>query len=64
MKLKNKLFLQFGILCFCTINIFGLILINHNFNSIYKNSINSALGEYSVIYANIESNENIKKHIF
>lgn len=64
MKLKNKLFLQFGILCFCTINIFGLILINHNFNSIYKNSINSALGEYSVIYANIESNENIKNIFF
>lgn len=64
MKLKNKLFLQFGILCVCTINIFGLILINYNFNSLYKNAINSALGEYSIIYTNIESNENIKNIFF
>ena len=60
MKLKNKLFLYFGILFFVTINIYGFILIESNFNTIIESTINGALGEYSVIRENIESNSGRK----
>ena len=57
MKLTNKLFLYFGILFFFTINIFGMVLIQSNFNLTVKNTVNASLGEYSVIYTNLESKE-------
>ena len=57
MKLKNRLFLYFGVLFFFTINIFGIVLIQSNFNLTVKNTVNAALGEYSVIYTNLESKE-------
>ena len=60
MKLKNKLLLYFCVLFFVTINIYGVILMEYNFNIILQNTINNSLGEYSVIYANIKSNENAK----
>lgn len=59
MKLKNKLFLNFGIILFFSINIFGITLIESSFNLIIKNIINSSIREYSVIYTNIKSGENI-----
>ena len=64
MKLKHKLFLYFGILFFVTMNIYGVILIESNFNTVLQNTINGALGEYSVIYANIKSNSNTKNMFF
>ncbi len=57
MKLKNKLFLYFGVLFFLTINIFGIVLIQSNFNLTINNTVNASLGEYSVIYTNIEYRE-------
>lgn len=64
MKLKNKLFLYFDILFFVTINIYGVILIETNFNTVIENTISGALEEYSVICANIESNSNAKNIFF
>lgn len=64
MKLKNKLLLYFGALFFVTINIYGIILIQSDFNIILQNTINNSLGEYSVIYTNIKSNENSKNIFF
>ena len=64
MKLKNKLLLYFGALFFVTINIYGIILIESNFNIVLQNTINNSLGEYSVIYANIRSNDNSKNIFF
>ena len=60
MKLTNKLFLYFGILFFFTINIFGMVLIQSNFNLTVKNTVNASLGEYSVIYTNLESKETMR----
>lgn len=59
MKLKNKLFLNFAALFFLSINVFGFILIQSNFNIVMENTINNSLAEYSVIYANIKSGENL-----
>ncbi|NME84356.1 HAMP domain-containing sensor histidine kinase [Clostridium sp. SM-530-WT-3G] len=64
MKLKNKLLLYFCALFFVTINIYGIILMESNFNIILENTINNSLSEYSVIYANIKSNENAKNIFF
>lgn len=64
MKLKNKLLLYFCALFFVTINIYGVILMESNFNIILENTINNSLSEYSVIYANIKSNENAKNIFF
>ncbi|MEG0295083.1 MAG: HAMP domain-containing sensor histidine kinase [Clostridium sp.] len=59
MKLKNKLFLNFGTLVFVTLNIFGSILIQSNFHDSLEHLINTSLGEYSVIYNNIKTGEDL-----
>lgn len=59
MKLKNKLFLNFGTLVFVTLNIFGSILIQSNFYDSLEHLINTSLGEYSVIYNNIKTGEDL-----
>ncbi|MBX7327085.1 hypothetical protein, partial [Clostridium chauvoei] len=59
MKLKNKLFINFGILFFLTLNILGCFLIKSTFNTSIKKAIDESFREYAVIYSNIKSGENL-----
>lgn len=59
MKLKNKLFINFGILFFITLNISGCFLIKSTFNTSIQKAIDESFREYAVIYSNIKSGENL-----
>ncbi|MGL5713706.1 MAG: sensor histidine kinase, partial [Paraclostridium sp.] len=59
MKLRNKLFINFALLFFITLNIFGYILIQSIFSNIIEDTINNCFKEFSVIYSNVKIGENM-----
>lgn len=64
MKLKTKLFINFTVLFFLLLNIFGCFLIKIIFYTSIDNTINSSFNEYSMVYLNLKSGENISKVFF
>ncbi|MGL5753034.1 MAG: sensor histidine kinase [Paraclostridium sp.] len=59
MKLRNKLFINFALLFFITLNIFGYILIQSIFSNIIEDTINNCFKEFSVIYSNVKIGEDM-----
>lgn len=60
MRLRTKLFINFGIILFLAINLFSYIIIKATFNSALKKTIDSSFSEYEVIYSNIKTGEKLQ----
>lgn len=64
MTLKKKLFINFTVLFLLLLNLFGVLLIKIIFYTSLNNKIDSGFNEYSVIYYNLKSGENMYKLLF
>lgn len=64
MKLRTKLLLNFTILFFVLINIFGIILIKLMYTTSLNNAITQNFNEYNVMYANLKAGESMDQRFF
>lgn len=64
MKLKNRLFINFTVLFFIILNLFGYFLIQTIFIDSIDKAVDNGYREYSVIYSNLKSGENMNRLFF
>ena len=64
MKLKNRLFINFTVLFFILLNLFGYFLIQTIFIDSIEKAVDNGYREYSVIYSNLKSGENMNRLFF
>ncbi len=64
MKLRTKLLINFTLLFFVLINVFGLTLIKMIFYTSLENAIDSGFREYSVVYSNLKTGETMSRQFF
>lgn len=64
MKLKTKLFINFTILLFILLNLFGYFLIQTIFIDSIDKAVNNGFKEYAVIYSNLKSGDTMSRLFF
>lgn len=64
MKLKNRLFINFTVLFFILLNLFGYFLIQTIFIDSIEKAVDNGYREYAVIYSNLKSGENMNRLFF
>lgn len=64
MKLRTKLLINFTLLFFILINIFGFTLIKIIFYTSLNSSIESGYREYNIIYSNLKTGETMSRQFF